>query len=675
MDEKDYKELVNNLKIGKKLPDAIYLHKSALKEASAELHSYTTEIANQLLIQEDSWDIAKFSRRKFKLSLLSYPDFSEDSYPALKHSYTINLHDFSYRKTNYTNSTNPPILHRKESFILNDNPHYKLFKSITKEGEQAGLYTNVKRIGFRRNWEEIINNHGYELIEGRLQPIKKQTKSVENNNRKIIERHKTAIDRNKLSSPIQSLFRHNYLRGTYSLFDYGCGKGDDINILANHQIEVKGFDPVYFPHNQIRNADIVNLGFVINVIENQKERKQILREAYSLSNKLLVVSVMLGGEAIVKKYKKYGDGIITARNTFQKYYSQSEIRSYIEDNLKTDAIAVGPGLFYVFKDKLEEQQFLVERQRLNNNWQRLSYTDHPERLKIKQQALFQRHKDIFINFWETCLTLGRMPANDEFSESEQIRSICSSHQKAFDLVTTIYGLDTFNRVSTNRRNDLLVSYALGLFGRKKAYSKMPKRLQRDVKFFFEKYQDALSEATELLFSVGKPQLLYEHCTGFHEKTSRGLLVDNHSYTIHRNDVELLPAPLRVYIGCATQLYGDLDSVDLIKIHIRSAKVSLMRYDDFEEKALPLLVERIKIKMREQEIDFFDYGDEFEPQPLYLKSRYINEAFVNYKKQTSFDKKISNLKMIDLTGYGPSHKDFQSILKTLNAKIIGFKWIV
>ena len=40
----------------------------------------------------------------------------------------------------------------------------------------------------------------------------------------------------------------------------------------------------------------------------------------------------------------------------------------------------------------------------------------------------------------------------------------------------------------------------------------------------------------------------------------------------------------------------------------------MRYDDWN-KDTPLLVQRIKIKMRDQDVDFFDYRDRFEPTPL------------------------------------------------------------
>jgi len=47
----------------------------------------------------------------------------------------------------------------------------------------------------------------------------------------------------------------------------------------------------------------------------------------------------------------------------------------------------------------------------------------------------------------------------------------------------------------------------------------------------------------------------------------------------------------------------------------------MRYDDWGKEA-PLLLERIKIKLRELDIDFFDYTGKFEPAPLINKSNYF-----------------------------------------------------
>jgi hypothetical protein len=41
--------------------------------------------------------------------------------------------------------------------------------------------------------------------------------------------------------------------------------------------------------------------------------------------------------------------------------------------------------------------------------------------------------------------------------------------------------------------------------------------------------------------------------------------------------------LRVYVGCGLKLYGDPGEADLIKIHIRSGKLTLLRFDDFLER--------------------------------------------------------------------------------------------
>ncbi len=56
----------------------------------------------------------------------------------------------------------------------------------------------------------------------------------------------------------------------------------------------------------------------------------------------------------------------------------------------------------------------------------------------------------------------------------------------------------------------------------------------------------------------------------------GHLDPGQSLQLHVSLVEQLPPLLRVYVGCAAVLYGDWRNADLIKIHIGSGKVSLMR---------------------------------------------------------------------------------------------------
>ncbi len=110
-----------------------------------------------------------------------------------------------------------------------------------------------------------------------------------------------------------------------------------------------------------------------------------------------------------------------------------------------------------------------------------------------------------------------------------------------------------------------------------------------------------------------------------------------SLTLHTSLVEKLPALLLVYVGCAAVLVGDYRHADLVKIHIGSGKLSLMRYDDL---------------LREQDIDYFAYGEAFEPPFLYRKSRYINEEFPHYPEQVAFDEALEGLGLFDFSGYGP-----------------------
>mgnify|MGYP000217420626 CR=1 FL=1 len=84
-----YQQLVNSIKIGKHLPEAIYLHKTALIHIDSKLLELTYRITKSLKIPEEDWNLAKFSKRDYKLSLLSYPTFHDEPYPPLHKSYSI----------------------------------------------------------------------------------------------------------------------------------------------------------------------------------------------------------------------------------------------------------------------------------------------------------------------------------------------------------------------------------------------------------------------------------------------------------------------------------------------------------------------------------------------------------------------------------------------------------
>lgn len=624
----DFKKLVQQIGIGKQLPDAVYVHRTALEFIPPELAALTERIATALKIPEHQWNIAKFGKRDFRVTFLNYPKFDDYAYPALHECFTVDLSTLSVRKADYSNSENPPILHRKETFVTKFHPKWAAFCEITNEGEAAGLFENTRSIGFRRNWEKLVQKKGLLMTEsGRLveaPPNQFNSQGMDDQFAEIdVQRHKTAIDRDRLSQPMQILARHDYLSGDYSILDYGCGKGDDLRELEAHGVDICGWDPVHNPEGNVVNSDIVNLGFVLNVIEDREERANTLRNAWAHADKILIASVMIAGESVVSQFTPYRDGVLTSRNTFQKYYSQGGFREYLEQTLDESAIAVAQGIFLIFKDKIEEQNFLLERQHIRRDW--LQRTERLRRpaldLKKRQQDFLEKNSELFSHFWATCLELGRVPANDEFELTDQVRRIVGSHAKAFRSLTNKYGNELIEEAAIKRREDLIVYFALSLFGKRKPRTQMPMSLIRDIKAFFGSVESAYAEARTALFQVGENEVIANACATAYVQLNHGELIEGHSYIFHKDLLGDLPPALRIFVGCATQLYGDLSNIHLIKTHMTSGKVSLMRYDNWE-KDTPLLTERIKIKLREQDIDFFKYGGVFEPTPLQNKTCFM-----------------------------------------------------
>ncbi len=227
--------------------------------------------------------------------------------------------------------------------------------------------------------------------------------------------------------------------------------------------------------------------------------------------------------------------------------------------------------------------------------------------------------------------------------------------------------------ATRRTEDLEVYFALNQFERRRPYKHLERGLQRDIKVFFGDYRRAQASALELLFKIADIEAIDQACKHAAEH-GLGRLEEGKSLQLHANMVEQLPPLLRIYLGCAAVLYGDYQNADLVKIHIRSGKVSLMRYDEFEGKPLPQMIERVKIKLREQDIDYFAYGEEYAPPFLYRKSRYINEEFPRYPEQCVFEEMLEGIGLFDYSGYGPRPGEFLDTLVKNRLAVDGFELV-
>jgi DNA phosphorothioation-associated putative methyltransferase len=658
---------------GKKLKNAFYIHVVGLDQINLP---YIEKI-KQLIIQEglenrSEFNVIKITYSGDAISFLHYQNFFDDPFPKLIKSLTCNLVTGLSKVRSYEHSLNPPILHRKELLLPPEHSKIQLFKSLTTDLEKYGLFKNTRSIGFFQNWSKKLDLAGIEIIDHKViapPPIDINDIATQVNSDPIY-RHKTAITRYSLSAPVQALSRHNYLEGQHDFFDYGCGKGSDIQILKKNNISATGWDPHFSPDEDVNPADIVNLGFVLNVIEDADERIEALLNAFSLCKKLLVVAVMLTSNA-PRDAEKFHDGILTQRNTFQKYYTQDEFRNYLSEVLDEDPIAVAPGIFFVYKDKISEQIFLEAKYKNRTGLSKIISCIPKPTVEEREKQFYHDHKDLFDNLWLTCLMQGRMPRQDEYDQSKQVSDVFGSMKKGLNFILRYHGDEALVAAENARREDLTVYFGMQQFEGREQSKFLSEHLRRDVKFFFGSLKTAQNLGKELLFSAGdtdKISLAVNLCAS----ESIGFLDDDEAFHLHGSQVSSLPNILRIYIGCAAQLYGDIEEADLIKVHTLTGKLTLTKFDDFENSPIPRMTERVKIRLRDQSVQLYNYGNEYAPPYLYFKSRFIPSDFNHYSAQKLFDESLLNINLFNFSGYGPAPAEFDLTLKKSRLKIEGFE---
>jgi hypothetical protein len=130
-----------------------------------------------------------------------------------------------------------------------------------------GLLDQPRSIGTRLAWEQRLAQcnvafQGHTLVHRSL--LNAQSAQVK------IDRHKAAISRNDLSKPMRLALEAGLFSEKTTFFDYGCGQSGDLERVAKLGYTSAGWDPYYRPNTALTTADVVNLGYVINVIESRQ---------------------------------------------------------------------------------------------------------------------------------------------------------------------------------------------------------------------------------------------------------------------------------------------------------------------------------------------------------------------------------------------------------------------
>ncbi|NOD36642.1 MULTISPECIES: DNA phosphorothioation-associated putative methyltransferase [unclassified Ruegeria] len=484
-----------------------------------------------------------------------------------------------------------------------------------------------------------------------------------------IERHKTAIPRSSVSAPIFLLQSGGVITDEASVLDYGCGQGDDVRALQKAGIDARGWDPHFKPDpEQLRKCDVVNLGFVLNVIEDRGERVEALRRAFSLAKECLAVSVMLIGKGNLSNSRPYKDGFITSRKTFQKYYSQGEIRDFIAQSLDAAPIAAGQGIFFVFKDEVAEQRFLFRKQIGIRSSATAMRRSSPRSALVTDRGAKGADKTTINRLSEVIRDLGRYPDENELPISLQKRVAASKHSLAYLANLAIQNVDAneLDQTVARKSEDISLFFALNAFGQRPPYRELPPELQRDVRAFFGSHQRAIAEGQALLFSIGNSEkLMGEVQTALDQGIGR---LDEAKFQFHVQDLARLGPVLRGYVAIGERLAGDLSEATLLKIHIDSKKLTALFFPDFEQSPLPRLERRIKIEFQTFDVQVVDHTTGSKVKLLYERSSYLPEDHPHYVLQKDFDDKIRSIEGLDLSGEGPPIGDFSAAMAKSGIKV-------
>jgi len=658
MNLQEFQTSIDALPFGKQLPTARYVFAPDESSLPEPLATFIGKLRQRLDLPGE-FNILKLSPTDYAVSFLRYPGFITDAHPALMEAVRIQLATGTVKRTDFSTHSNPPILHRKECFLPPGHRKRTLFAALTKAEVEAGLYAEASQIGFQDNWQQLLREKGLIIRGHKLHVVTAEDALPENPEPSpAIYRHRTALVRNDLSKPVRVAMESGLLKESDTFFDYGCGLGSDVSALKAMEIDAAGWDPAYFPDEIRRPARVVNLGFVLNVIEKPAERITVLQSAWDLTRSVLVVSTMVHGQEDYATIRTHADGYLTSRGTFQKYFEPAELQALIEHALETDAFPVGLGIYAVFRDPRDAQDWLAHRTRRIIDWENLSRRLGFLRPRFQRQAidLYETNKELLDACWERMLELGRFPTTQEFARLDELRTSVGTPRKVHQIFVTRFGGATLEVARAQRRDDLLAYLALANFHKKVPLKYMSERLQADIKTFFGTYEAALNSARELLFAAGESRNIEAACEDFPHGCQ-----DDDALLIHRELLPELPAVLRVYVLCAARVYGDPDEADIIKIHKHSGKVTFQYYDGFFANPFPLLLWRIKINLRRQSADVFDHRQPPHQQLLCFKERFIAP---DHQERRACERLSARLRKLNVTpesvGYGLSPKAMEDI---------------
>jgi DNA phosphorothioation-associated putative methyltransferase len=430
----------------------------------------------------------------------------------------------------------------------------------------------------------------------------------------VSRRDLTAIARIEASRPLRLLLEQSIITRDTKVLDYGSGRGADVEHLTSQKIKAKGWDPTFAPDVRRTVSDVVTLTYVLNVIENQVERIQTLKKAWEYTSSILAVSVRLEDERDEAHIRPSGDGWMTARGTFQRFYDHNEFALWLEHTLGVIPIPAGPGIFLLFRKDGERERYLARR-----------YTVRiPVPYVRKSDKQFVEHKELLQPLIDFFLQHGRLPKAAELPNEAEINDVFGSIGRAFRVIEVVTDRDEWVAIAEKRRIDMLVFLALRQLDGQYKLNNLDPSTRTDVRSHHKSFTTAIDTATKLLFSAGKNEAINIAC----RSSTVGKLTPSALY-VHVDAMQYLPALLKIYEGCAKRIIGEVPEANLVKLHRDSMKVSYLSYPDFDSNPHPGLAESFVVDLTALKYKRHYYSPEKNVPILHRKETFLHKTDQRY----------------------------------------------
>ena len=140
------------MRVGKLVRGALYVHRDAIYGLAEDTQAMIDRAVGAT--GSNRWNVARVE--KYYVGLLEYEDFDAAAFPRLISSTRVNLATREHRRTDFSRSANPLILHRKEQLMMPHDPRVGRWAETTRMLVSRGVFGNSHLIGRKCAWDEML---------------------------------------------------------------------------------------------------------------------------------------------------------------------------------------------------------------------------------------------------------------------------------------------------------------------------------------------------------------------------------------------------------------------------------------------------------------------------------------------------------------------------------------